>query len=86
MDVPDDHQAYQRPQDQGPANDRQGASAVGQALAGNQDAREWMLDLKEIALAVQAEQNQTSTLLRALHGFVMRQAEQGALPQPAPSP
>ena len=45
-------------------------------LAGNQDAREWMLDLKEITLAIQAEQNQVSAVLQALHGFVMRQAEQ----------
>ena len=55
-------------------------------LAGNQDAREWMLDLKEIALAIQAEQNQVSALLQALHGFVARGAEQVApTPPPAPS-
>ena len=59
-------------------------------LAGNQDAREWMLDLKEITLAVQAEQNQVSALLQALHGFVTRQADQfvpatGAPPS-SPSP
>lgn len=41
--------------------------------AGNQDAREWMLDLKSIALAMQAEQNQVSNLLQALHGFVENQ-------------
>lgn len=55
-------------------------------LAGNQDAREWMLDLKEITLAIQAEQNQVSALLQALHGFVMRQAEQApAAPQTVPN-
>jgi hypothetical protein len=43
--------------------------------AGNQDAREWLLDLKSIALAIQAEQNQVSNLLQALHGFVENQAQ-----------
>jgi len=42
--------------------------------AGNPDAREWLLDLREIALAIQAEQNQVSNLLQALHGFVENQA------------
>jgi hypothetical protein len=49
--------------------------------AGNQDAREWMLDLKSIALAIQAEQNQVANLLQALHGFV--ETQQNAL-QPMP--
>jgi hypothetical protein len=43
--------------------------------AGNPDAREWLLDLKSIALAIQAEQNQVSNLLQALHGFVENQAQ-----------
>jgi ABC-type transporter Mla subunit MlaD len=42
--------------------------------AGNPDAREWLLDLREIALAVQAEQNQVFNLLQQLHGFVENQA------------
>ena len=37
---------------------------------GDPNAREWMLDLKSIALAIQAEQNQVSSLLQSLHGFV----------------
>lgn len=53
------------------------------AQSGNQDAREWMLDLKEIALAMQAEQNQVGALLQALHGFVANQAPQAA-PQSSP--
>jgi hypothetical protein len=53
------------------------------AQSGNQDAREWMLDLKEIALAMQAEQNQVAALLQALHGFVANQMPQAAAP---PSP
>lgn len=44
------------------------------AAAGNQDAREWLLDLKSIALAIQAEQNQVSSLLQSLHGFMENQA------------
>ncbi len=50
--------------------------------SGNQDAREWMLDLKEIALAMQAEQNQVAALLQALHGFVANQSQQmSSVPQ-----
>ena len=60
--------------------------AAGQA--GNQDAREWFLDLKSIALAIQSEQNQVANLLQALHGFVenqnqmQQQAPWGNQPQP----
>ncbi len=46
------------------------------AQAGDLNAREWFLDLKSIALAIQAEQNQVSNLLQALHGFVANQAQQ----------
>ncbi|HQU01369.1 MAG TPA: hypothetical protein PLI12_02855, partial [Acetobacteraceae bacterium] len=35
------------------------------AQGGNQDAREWLLDLKSIALAIQAEQNQVANLLQS---------------------
>jgi ABC-type transporter Mla subunit MlaD len=53
--------------------------------AGNQDAREWMLDLKSIALAIQAEQNQVANLLQALHGFVENQQNAlQTLPQSVP--
>ena len=48
--------------------------------AGNKDAREWLLDLKSIALAIQAEQNQVSNLLQALHGYVGNQ-QQSSVPQ-----
>jgi hypothetical protein len=55
--------------------------------AGNQDAREWCLDLREIALAIQAEQNQVTNLLGALHNFAASQAAQvQQLPQPAQFP
>ncbi|HET9147841.1 MAG TPA: hypothetical protein VFN77_07320 [Acetobacteraceae bacterium] len=55
------------------------------AQGGNQDAREWLLDLKSIALAIQAEQNQVANLLQALHGFVANQAQQqSSVPQTQP--
>lgn len=54
------------------------------AQSGNQDAREWMLDLKEIALAMQAEQNQVAGLLQALHGFVANQVPPTAPPAQSP--
>lgn len=50
------------------------------AQAGDQNAREWFLDLKSIALAIQAEQNQVANLLQALHGFVANQMPQQASP------
>jgi len=60
----------------------------GAAQAGNPDAREWFLDLKSIALAIQAEQNQVSNLLQSLHNFVdsQRQAVQQMPQQAAPAP
>lgn len=48
------------------------------AKSGNQDAREWLLDLKSVALAIQAEQNQVGLLLQALHGFAANQMQAGA--------
>ncbi len=57
------------------------------AQTGNLDAREWLLDLKSIALAMQAEQNQVGLLLQALHGFVANQpAPMQAPPMPPPGP
>jgi hypothetical protein len=55
------------------------------ASAGNTDAREWLLDLKSIAIAIQSEQNQVSNLLQALHGFVDNQHQAlQQLPQSVP--
>ena len=48
--------------------------------AGDPNAREWFLDLKSIALAIQAEQNQVSNLLQSLHNFV--EAQQAPVQQP----
>jgi hypothetical protein len=46
--------------------------------AGEANAKEWILDLKGIALQIQQEQLQMQALLQALHGFV------GNALQPAP--
>ncbi len=57
------------------------------AQDGDQNAREWLLDLKSIALAIQAEQNQVTNLLGALHNFADAQAQQHvqqSLPQTVP--
>jgi hypothetical protein len=56
-------------------------AALGQKLqaagqAGDPNAREWQLDLREIAVQIQSEQNQVGALLQAIHGFVAQQAQQ----------
>jgi hypothetical protein len=45
------------------------------AQAGDQNAREWLLDLKSIALGIQAEQNQVTSLLQSMHNFVGAQSQ-----------
>jgi hypothetical protein len=40
------------------------------AGVGDPNAREWALDLKEIALAIRDEQSTTTELLQAIHGLV----------------
>jgi hypothetical protein len=40
------------------------------AAAGDANAREWMLDLREITLGVQQEQGQVSLLLQSIHSMV----------------
>lgn len=57
--------------------------AAGQA--GDPNAREWVLDLKEIALGIKDEQNQTSALLQAIHDFVVNHL-QAQPPQPQYQP
>ena len=44
--------------------------------AGNTDAKEWLLDLKQIALDVKDEQVQVNELLQAIHGFVANSNQQ----------
>lgn len=43
-----------------------------QAAAGSGDAnaREWQLDLKEVALAIREEEDKTTNLLQSIHGMV----------------
>ncbi len=38
--------------------------------SGNQDAREWLLDLKELALNIQQEQQQVMAVMQAMHQAV----------------
>jgi len=54
------------------------------AGAGDQNAREWMLDLREVALAVQAEENQVGALLQAMHNFAVSTMQQPQYPAAQP--
>ena len=51
------------------------------AAAGDPNAREWMLDLKEITLGVQQEQGQVSLLLQSIHSMVNNHVQAMAQPQ-----
>ena len=56
------------------------------AAAGDPNAREWALDLKEIALAIRDEQSTTTELLQAIHALVdnhVATAEPAYYPPPA---
>lgn len=46
------------------------------AATGDQNAREWLLDLKEITLGFQQEQGQTSLLLQSIHSMVDAHVQQ----------
>jgi hypothetical protein len=46
------------------------------ANAGDNNAREWLLDLKEIALGVRDEESQTSNLLQAIHAMIDNHVQQ----------
>ena len=50
------------------------------ATAGDSNAREWMLDLREITLGVQQEEGQMSLLLQSIHSMVDNHVQ--AAPQP----
>jgi hypothetical protein len=50
------------------------------AAAGDPNAREWMLDLKEITLGVQQEQGQVSLLLQSIHSMVNNHVQTMAQP------
>jgi hypothetical protein len=49
--------------------------------AGDGQAKEWVLDLKSIALAIQQEQLQMQGLLQALHDFSVNPPQAAAQPQ-----
>ena len=53
------------------------------SAAGDPNAREWLLDLKEITLGVQQEQGQTSLLLQSIHAMIDNHVQTAAAaPQP----
>jgi hypothetical protein len=52
--------------------------------AGDAQAKEWILDLKSLALSIQQEQLQTQALLQALHDFSVNTLQQQAQPAPLP--
>jgi hypothetical protein len=56
------------------------------AQAGDQNAREWMLDLREIALAIQTEESQVSMLLQAMHAYAVSTTQQPQYGAPAYAP
>ena len=53
------------------------------ATAGDPNAREWALDLKEIALAIRDEQSTTTELLQAIHALVDNHVAAAEPPTPA---
>lgn len=57
---------------------------------GDTNAREWMLDLKEIAIGVRDEQSQVTSLLQSIHAFAANAASEPApqqqVQQQAPAP
>ena len=83
MDIQTIDQLYQQlqTQDQTIAQELQALAGKLQAASqgGSADAREWLLDLREVALAVQAQQQQMNQLLQAIHA--MWQNEQNQLSQ-----
>ncbi|HEX5115670.1 MAG TPA: hypothetical protein VFW65_10780 [Pseudonocardiaceae bacterium] len=54
------------------------------ASDGDQQARAWLLDLKELTLGVQQEQNQVALLLQSIHNYVANQAQQPIYQQAQP--
>ncbi|MDA8416319.1 MAG: hypothetical protein M0Z78_04485 [Betaproteobacteria bacterium] len=85
MDIQTIDQQYQQLQMQGQQVAQQMQALAGKlqnaAQAGHPDAREWLLDLREVALAIQGQQQQMGNTLQAIHAFWQNQA---AMPGPAP--
>ena len=80
MDIQTIDQQYQQMQGQSQQLVQQFQVLAGKlqasAQAGNTDAREWLLDLREIAMAFQQQQQQMGALLQAIHGMWQNQAQQ----------
>ena len=51
---------------------------------GDANAKDWLLDLKSVALQIQAEQLQTQALLQALHDFAVNTMQAPQAPVAAP--
>jgi hypothetical protein len=51
------------------------------AAAGDPNAREWLLDLREITLGIQQEQGQVSLLLQSIHSMVDNHVQTMGQPQ-----
>jgi hypothetical protein len=56
------------------------------AAAGDANAREWALDLKEIALAIRDEESSTTQLLTAIHALVDNHVQAPAPVYQTPEP
>jgi len=92
MDIQTIEQTYNQLQSQSQQT-AQALQALGSkmqnaAQSGDMQAREWSLDLRELALAIQAEQQQVATLLQQIHGAMMNadQGQQQNYVQEAPPP
>ncbi|GAA4501155.1 hypothetical protein [Gluconacetobacter tumulicola] len=90
MDIQTIDQAYNQLQSQAQQS-AQALQTLGSKLqaamnGGDSQAREWMLDLREVALSFQAEQQQVTALLQALHAAVANEAAPPPQPQAAPQP
>lgn len=82
MDVETIDRNYEQLQEQGQQTVR-ALSALAAKLqraveAGDPNAREWLLDLKEVALEVRTEQTQVSQLLQSLHDYVANHVQDEA--------
>jgi hypothetical protein len=56
------------------------------ATGGDTNAREWQLDLKEIALAIRDEESTATSLLQAIHALVDNHVQAQAAPPPYQQP
>ena len=89
MDIQTIDQQYQQLQSEGQRVGQQLQTLAGKlqgaAQGSNADAREWLLDLREIALGIQAEQQQMTQVLQAIHAMWQNQQTQ-LQSQPAAAP